>query len=167
MNVNNLVLVFVFALTSLQVSAERSAMEIERDLFQAGRKAVVADAMSLNNQQADVFWPLYNSYREDMRAIGDRRYQLLKQYADGYLNDTLTDKVAAKLLDQAIKLDQDKIKVSKKHIRIFRKAFPDMLVARFFQIEGKLDAMVDAELARDVPLVPQAAPEAPTGIQLK
>ena len=54
------------------------------------------------------------------------------------------------------------------HLKLFRKEFPDLLVARFFQVESKLDAMVAAELARDVPLVPQAAaPEAPKDLQVK
>jgi hypothetical protein len=35
----------------------------------------------------------------------------------------------------------------------FRKVLPDRAVARFFQIERKLDAVVNAELAERVPLV--------------
>ncbi len=163
-----LVLVVVLSAVSLQAWSGRNAMEVERDLFQAGRKAVVAEALMLQPEQAELFWPLYNKYRDDMRGVGDRTYKLLKTYADGYINGTLTDQVASKLIDESIKIDRDKLKLTRKHLKIFRRQFPDLLVARFFQLESKLDALVAAELARDVPLVPkQNPPEAPAGLQIQ
>jgi hypothetical protein len=43
----------------------------------------------------------------------------------------------------------------------FRKAIPEVKLARFYQIENKLDAITNFALARQIPLVPQAKPAQP------
>jgi hypothetical protein len=42
--------------------------------------------------------------------------------------------------------------VRQKHVKIFKKLLPPVKVARFFQLENKLDAVVNYELAQSIPL---------------
>jgi len=57
------------------------------------------------------------------------------------------------LLDETLSLEEARSKVRREYVSRFRKVLPDRAVARFFQIERKLDAVVNAELAERVPLV--------------
>jgi len=143
----------VIMCVSMVCGADRSVMEIERDLFQADRKAIVAEAMQLSELDAAKFWPLYNEYRDASRVIGDRTFTLLKTYAEAYRASSLTDEQASELTDQHLKIEQDRFKLKKKYLKKFRKVFSGKLVARYFQVESKLEALMASELAKDVPLV--------------
>ena len=45
------------------------------------------------------------------------------------------------------------LKVQQQYVRKFRKILPIRKAARFFQLENKIDAEIDAELAMTVPLI--------------
>jgi hypothetical protein len=53
------------------------------------------------------------------------------------------------------------IDIRKRYVRKFRKVIPETKLARFYQIENKLDAITNFALARQIPLVPQGAPAKP------
>ena len=65
----------------------------------------------------------------------------------------MTDAVAKQLLDEAVKFEEKKIKLEKKYIRKFRAILPDTKVTRYFQLENKLDAIIDFDLAAEIPLM--------------
>ena len=48
---------------------------------------------------------------------------------------------------------EDWLRVQQKFVRKFRKVLPEVKVARFYQLENKMDAEVEAQLAVVVPLV--------------
>ena len=80
--------------------------------------------------------------------------------------DDMTDAVAKQLIADSFKYQEQLLKVRKKYLGKFRKALPEIKVARLFQVENKLDAITNFGLARQIPLVPQAAqgqPIAPPG----
>jgi len=45
------------------------------------------------------------------------------------------------------------LKVQKQYLRKFRKVLPALKVVRFYQLENKMDAEIDAELAVFIPLM--------------
>jgi hypothetical protein len=81
----------------------------------------------------------------------DARPSMLTKYLEHYPN--LSETLAGQLLDETLSLEEARSKVGREYVSRFRKVLPDRAVARFFQIERKLDAVVNAELAERVPLV--------------
>jgi hypothetical protein len=67
----------------------------------------------------------------------------------------LLDKIKAdkKLLDDLVTLKMDHAKLMASSVPQFRKILPDTKVARYFQIENKVDAILSYELAKVIPLV--------------
>ena len=57
------------------------------------------------------------------------------------------------MLDEWLQYKEDLLKVQKQHVRKFRKVLPVRKVARFYQLENKMDVEIDAELAVFVPLM--------------
>ena len=57
------------------------------------------------------------------------------------------------MLDDWLGYKADLLKVRKQYVRQFRKILPIRKVFRFFQLENKIDAEIDVELARSVPLM--------------
>ncbi|MGE0031982.1 MAG: hypothetical protein AB7T20_12770 [Steroidobacteraceae bacterium] len=125
-------------------------IELLRSVAQTERQAIVARAMILTDQEAAAFWPVYGDYRTAVGKLNDQLVRLITDYAAQ--RDTITDEQAKTLLSNHIKFEQDLLKLRKKYIPKFGKAIPMTKVARFYQIENKLDLLQRLGLARDIPL---------------
>ena len=127
-----------------------SDIELTRARIQTARQAIIADAMTLTEDESLAFWPAYRDYRMDMARLGDRLVKVMSEFVSSAA--TLSDEQANRLLDEYIDLRADEIAVKKKYVGVFRKLLPAPKVTRFFQLENKLDAVVNYELAATVPL---------------
>jgi hypothetical protein len=120
----------------------------------ADRKAIVGENMNLTPDQAKAFWPVYNAYEAKMDKLDDQHFAEIKDYAAHY--QTLTDDDATKKLDAVMQLRQERLDVQKEFIPKFRAVVSPILTARFFQIDNKLNAMVQYQIAKIVPLAGMA-----------
>jgi len=127
-------------------------IELTRAALEAQRKAVIIEALQLTAEEGD-FWSVYNDYRTEMQKVGNQRVAVITDYADAYRNDSLSDKEAAKLLDRYLKVMQNHIKVKKAFVRKFKKVLPAKKVARFYQVDNRLDLLLNLQIAKGVPLV--------------
>ncbi|HYS15869.1 MAG TPA: hypothetical protein VET45_03000 [Candidatus Binatia bacterium] len=126
-------------------------MEILREKVRADKKVVVASVLALTESEAKVFWPVYNAYQGDMVSHYDRVLKLIDTYGKAY--DTMTDETATTLLNQALALERDHVALLNAYVARFRKVLPAKKVARLYQIENKVRALVNYELARDIPFI--------------
>ena len=125
-------------------------VELTRAAIQVARQSFVTSVMDLEPKEAEVFWPLYRDYRLAMARVNDRFVKLLSTYLQNY--DNLTDESATKLLDEYLSIERARNSVKTQFVSRFRKQLPSRKVARFFQVDNKLDAILNADLARIVPL---------------
>ena len=145
-----LVAVAVFA-TTAGAQDIQSEIELTRAVIQTERQALVAAGLDLTPAEADAFWPLYREYQGQRAILGDSEVKLITDYADNY--GVMTDDKAKKMLDDWFDLESKDLALKKKYAKKFRKILPDLKVTRYFQIENKLDAVIDNELAAEIPLV--------------
>ena len=125
-------------------------IELMRSVAQTERQAIVARAMILTKEEEAAFWPVYNDYRAEITKVSNQLVKLITDYAAQ--RDTLTDAQAKALLNDHIRFEQDLLKVRKRYIAKFDKVLPTTKVARFYQIENKLDLLQKLGLARQIPL---------------
>jgi len=126
-------------------------VEMTRSSIQAQRQAIVAASLTLSDQESIAFWPRYREYRREMEEVGDRTIALIADYRAVYA--AMTDKQAEALLDEAVAIEVAALEVRKKHLVLMREVLPGKKVARFFQVENRLDTAIDAEISGDIPLV--------------
>ena len=126
-------------------------IELTRAVIQTERQSIVAAAMDLSKGEAEAFWPLYREYRGQVAVLGDRRVKLITDYADNL--EVMTDLKARQMLDDYLGIEKGYVQLKTKYVKKFRKILPDKKVTRYFQIENKLDAVIDNELAAEIPLV--------------
>jgi poly-D-alanine transfer protein DltD len=131
-------------------TAAKSQKEIDIAAARAQRKAIVAANMQLTDQEAKGFWPLYQAYEAKMDKLDDRHAAEIKEYAKHY--ETLTDSDAKKKLDEVMAIKQARLNVQKQYIPKFTAVLSPIKVTRFFQIDNKLRAMVQCDIAQIVPL---------------
>ena len=125
-------------------------IELTRAAIQVRRQAIVTAAMDLEPKEADLFWPLYREYRTAMAQVNDRLVRLLVGYLESY--ESLSDAAATKMLNEYLSIERARTSVKTKYVPRFTKMIPSRKVARFFQVDNKLDAVINADLAYLIPL---------------
>ena len=85
--------------------------------------------------------------------VRDRYAAMIGGFLRAYDAGDLNDAYAEELLDEWLQYKEDLLKVQKQHVRKFRKVLPVRKVARFYQLENKMDAEVDVQLALAIPLL--------------
>ncbi len=131
------------------------AVEEARTIIQTERKLLVSQGLALTAEEGNAFWPVYDKYMLDIKAATDLRVKVITDYAANY--DNLTDPVAKQLISDSLKYQEKVLKLRKSYLGKFRKALPEVKLARFYQIENKLDAITNFVLADQIPLVPQGS----------
>jgi hypothetical protein len=154
-----MVMVMVGALVGLGVLAaaqDKPAdnMQIMRDKIKADKKLVVASNMQLTESEAKAFWPVYEQYQKDLWAINQRIAKLIEGYAADYRANSMTDEGAKKMVAEYVAIEKAEAAMKESYVPKLSKVLPPKKVARYFQVENKIRALVKYELAGEIPLVP-------------
>jgi hypothetical protein len=128
----------------------RSQQKLDIAAARAQRKAIVGQNMYLTQTQAGKFWPLFDAYEKRMDKIEDRHIREIRNYVDSY--KTLTDADANQKLDEVLAIQQARLQTQQEYVPKFRAVLPGVVVTRFFQIDNKMRAMVQCNVAQLVPL---------------
>jgi len=121
------------------------------DTIRANRKALVAVNLELSPEEAAKFWPLYDRYQKEISAIGDRVISIVDDYTASF-HDLTNDK-ALQLMENYLAAEAERLQVRRTYLAEFAKILPGRTVARFYQIENKMDAVLRYDLAATIPVV--------------
>ena len=130
----------------------KETLDLTRQAIENQRRVLVAGAIPLTDAEAKDFWPLYDGYEQKRRPIDERANRLVADFLASAA--TLTDAQAKTMLAEALELDERRLALRREYMERMGKAIPPRKLVRFFQIENKLDSVVRADVARQVPLVP-------------
>jgi hypothetical protein len=144
---------FVGASAYAQDKSADMNMQILRDKLKADKKVLVAANMQLTDAEVTAFWPIYDAYQNDLKAINERLGNAILAYADAYKTGPISDATAKKFLDEAIAIDDAEAKLRKDYAAKLTAAIPAAKAARYLQIESKIRAAVRYEMAAAIPLV--------------
>jgi len=126
-------------------------LDVLVDAIRSNRQALVAVNLKLTDEEAGKFWPIYDRYQKEINAIGDRLVGVIQDYTTNFRD--LSDNKAMKLVDDYLAVEADRVKVKRAYVDEFAKALPGRKVARFYQIENKMDAVIRYDLAATIPVV--------------
>jgi len=119
--------------------------------IQADKKLVVAANMDLAEAEAKAFWPIYQEYQAKLTKINERMLKIIMNYAENY--KSMTNDIAQKLMKESMAVEKERVALKELYLPKFQKAVSAMKAARYFQIENKIQAAVQYELAGSIPLV--------------
>ena len=125
-------------------------IEMLRSDLKTERVAIITEAMDFTPEEGEVFWPIYREYELAASKIGDRRIALIKEFAANF--DTMTDEVAEDLIKTSFKINEDTLKLEKKYIKKYMKVLPAKRVARYAQIDHRINMLIDIQVAASLPL---------------
>jgi len=144
-------LAIIFSSVQLFAQSEDDYIEIVRDVLKTEKKAAIAEIMELSTPESAPFWELYNEYNFELSKVQNERISLIKDFASNYEN--MTDEKADELWNGVLSFQQDALKLKKKYYKKFKKIIPAGKAAMYFQAENKIEAMVNASLALEIPFI--------------
>lgn len=133
-----------------QTSLDQDVKMLRGDV-QAAKKQITAENMTLTADQATKFWPIYDQYSAAVAKIGDKRVALIKDYATNY--DTMTNDQANLFMQRAAAIDQEFANTRLKYVPMFEKVISAKQTALWYQIDRRLDLLINLQLAGNIPVV--------------
>jgi hypothetical protein len=124
--------------------------ELAREAIYANKKLVVAANMNLNEDEKEGFWAVYEDYQKDLARIYKRTAALIEEFAINF--ESLSDDKASELMDSYLQIEKDGLKLKRSYLSKFKKVMPAQKVLRYYQIENKIDAIIDYDLVDKIPL---------------
>jgi hypothetical protein len=143
------------------VASRATPASIDEDIamlrsdLRSTRKQVIAANMKLTGTEAEKFWPIYEQYVSELVRINDAKYALIKEYLQ---SSNLTEEQADGLSKRWVDVDASVVQLRLKYIPIFRKALSAKGTAMFFQIDRRVQMMIDLQLASSIPLIQPEMP---------
>ena len=124
-----------------------------RAMVREARDEIIRSELQLTEEEAAEFWPLYGNYRAETNQVMDRLGDLIADYLRRYEAADLTNDYAEKLVRDHMQIKKDLLAIQESSLPLFYKAMPALKVARFYQLENKINADIDIQLALAIPLV--------------
>jgi len=125
-------------------------IELMRKDVRAEKADIISKTMEFDADQAAAFWPVYKKYEAEWTKLGDEQLEIITDYAENY--DTLTDAKAKDLITRAIALEGKEHALKERYLPEFLAVLPAKVVARFFQVDNRVNTLIDLELSSEIPL---------------
>lgn len=129
----------------------RTQLNAARGIMEKERRIILASELNLTGEERDKFWDLYNDYVNDAREVNDLRVDVIVRYAENYRQ--MSDKLAKELVNDRFRHERELLKLRERYLKKMRKVLPETKVARFFQVELKMDAALNYNLAARIPVI--------------
>jgi hypothetical protein len=94
---------------------------------------------------------VYRQYEADLAAINDKKVSIMKDYMSRH--EALTEQQAKQLAEDVFDVDQKTLDLREKCFGALEKAIPAKTIVRWLQLERRLQLLVDAQLAKDLPVI--------------
>ena len=148
-----MVIAILMAGAAVPASAQSPELEQARNELQAGRDQIILEELRMSPEQRAEFWPIYRAYVARLAPLRDRKAELVRQFVAAYEAGEFDDEFAEWLIEENFAIKEAWLGVQKEFQAGFRTVLPVQEVARFYQLENKMDAEIEAELAVFVPLM--------------
>ena len=123
---------------------------LARQSAHTDRQVIIMGNMSFSSDESAEFWPAWKQYRAAVSANSDRTLALIKDFAANY--ESMTDQKASELMSDSFSIQMQDIVIKQQFAKKIGMFMPAQKVMRVIQIENKLDAAIDLQLASEIPL---------------
>ena len=147
-----LLLSVAVCLISLNLFAQTNEFAMMKQVLNTEKRIIITEGMMLTEDQAKIFWPIYDEYELERSKLSDQRLKLIERYAKYY--DNLSDEMADKIMSDALALRGQELSLSKKYFKKFSKNMDSKVAARFIQLDEYLNTVIRLQISDQIPFVP-------------
>jgi hypothetical protein len=133
-----------------QVMSSQDVDLLRKDI-RSKKKQLIAANLKLTEAEATKFWPVYDQYTQELIKINDKKYALIKQYAESW--GAITDDQAMIWMRDWLDADTAVTQLRSKYVPLVRAVLPGKKAATFFQLDRRVSEMIDLQISSQIPLV--------------
>src|ERR1700757_1948941 len=126
-------------------------IQLMRKDIRSQRKQIIAANLKLTDAEAEKFWPVYEQYISDLVNLNGTKYALIKRYVES--GGALTDTEAETSTSQWGGVGQSVAELRKRYIPIFRKVLSPKNAALSYQLDRRVQLLIDLKLASSIPMI--------------
>ena len=134
-------------------TAQNTNMQILIDKVKADKKLLIASNMDLTDQEAKEFWPYYEGYQKKLEKINNHMGGVINEYAEAYNKGSVPDDVAKNIINEWLKTKGAEVIMLREYAEKLTRVLPAQKVARYLQMESKIRAAINFDLAANIPLM--------------
>jgi hypothetical protein len=123
--------------------------------IKAVKKELINEAGAVPADKADAFWKSYDAYQAEGKEIFDRQLKNLKSFGINF--EGMTDDKAQELVKNSLELRKDRLSLLESYYKKWTKILGPINAAKVVQCEAAVNALIDAELASEMPLIQSPA----------
>jgi hypothetical protein len=121
--------------------------------MRADRATIITATMNFTQKEAAAFWPVYRQYDNERATLDDDRVVVIKEYTEKYPN--LTDADAKGMAERMFEYDSRLAGLKKIYYKKFNKVLSALTVTKFFQLERRIDLLMDMKVESALPPLTQ------------
>ena len=140
--------VFLFSFGSSQA---QQLLDLIKSDINKEKRNLVSTAMDIKKENETSFWQLYAEYEEASDKLVDMRAGNMKKFADNYEN--LTEEIANEIASTYLEIETGRLKNKKTYYKKMKKVIGSIQASRFMQIMGRVQLIIDVQIAGEVPLL--------------
>ena len=137
--------------TTFAQSSMKEDVDIIQGIYGKSKKELVNSYMQLTAAKATAFWKVYDEYEVERKALGQKKIQLISDYAEQYV--TLTDEKADVLAKATLKNNMDFEKLQAKYYEKTKAVIGALNAAKFIQAEIYLQTTVRGAIQDAIPFI--------------
>jgi outer membrane PBP1 activator LpoA protein len=122
-----------------------------RSAVKSDKRAYVASMMSLTNAEAKRFWSIYEAHQRSRETSSRRRVIALEGLL--FQDKAMTNLSAKNVITELTAVDEAEAKARRRLGNQLMRALPPIKAARYLQLEDKIQAVRDYDIASTVPLI--------------
>lgn len=132
-------------------SFETEYVEMLKKDIQDESRRIVAENLTLTEDQAEIFWPLYDEYDAAYDGLVNDRVKVIEDYMMNYYG--LDEETGKDLVAKSIELKKRAVNIQEEYINKMLDVLPMSVVGKFFQIDNRIAAIIEIARLANVPLV--------------
>lgn len=123
----------ILSILLLLLTVNMHAQRISKDKLKALKIAHITEKLDLTTKEAQDFWPIYNANEEARHKI--REKSDLKHKLKGKNPEDLTEAEAKMLLDNIIKIEEERIKLQKSYYKKLQEVLSAKKIMKLMQAD--------------------------------
>jgi len=132
-------------------SFESDYVEMLKKNIQDESRMIVAENLTLTEEQAEIFWPLYDEYDAAYDGLVNERVKIIEDYMMNYYG--LDEEIGKELIDKSIELKKKAVDLQEEYINKMLDVLPISVVGKFFQVDSRIAAVIDIARMANIPLM--------------
>ncbi|MBB6091294.1 Spy/CpxP family protein refolding chaperone [Povalibacter uvarum] len=126
-------------------------LEQFRTDMQATAADVMAKGLTLSGDQAAKFWPMFDAFQKEQKAIIDEQLKAAMAYREHFAS--LNDADATAYINSLLDRDQKIHDLRAKYLKKFQEVVPTRIAARAIQIDRRLGLVSQVKISSQIPLI--------------